>query len=494
LRLHSRDLKCQVFLFKKIQIEQISDSCLSSQLDNPIIMKRKRVFIILGALIVIALIAFFTRSKKSDIEVITCKVVKGPMEVKVHTSGQLEAEKSENIVVPAELSSRNVQIYEIKISDLVEEGTVVDSGQYVASLDHKTVEEVLTKARDDLELATAAFEDAKLDSNLTLSNLRDQLINSTSDVEEKKIVVAESVYESPSVIKKAEMDLQKAERKLEQDKKGFLLKERQAKSRVVRAFMELQQRQQRIDDLLKLLDALNIKAPKQGMVIYAKDRTGVKIQIGSSVATYQPIIATLPDMTKMISKTYVNEIDISKIKTGQKVLLSIDAFPEKELKGEVISVANIGQTMPRSDAKVFEVKIRVFGFDPELKPAMTTSNAITTGIYNDQLIIPSETVYSNDSVKYVYLKKKEIVRQIVDLGNENENNVIVNKGLAEGDELVYNEPERPEEINTVGWDIYEEQKARTENEKKKQMEAQKKEPDIVNTTTAPVGNGNLIRR
>lgn len=457
-------------------------------------MNRKRVFIITGAVIVLLLIVFLNWNKKSDVVVITCKVVKGPMEINVHTSGQLEAEKSENIVVPPELSSRNVQIYEIKIADLVEEGTVVDSGQYVASLDHKTVEEVLTKARDDLELGTAAFEDAKLDSNLTLSNLRDGLINSTSDVEERRIIVAESVYESPSVIKKAEMDLEKAARKLEQDKKGFVLKERQAKSRVDRSFIELQQRQQRIDDLVKLLDALSIKAPKQGMVIYAKDRTGSKIQIGSSVASYQPIIATLPDMTKMISKTYVNEIDISKIKSGQKVKLSIDAFPEKELKGEVFAVANIGQTMPRSDAKVFEVKIRVFGFDPQLKPAMTTSNAITTGIYTDKLIIPSEVVYANDSVKYVYLKKKEIIRQIVDLGSENENNVIVNKGLAEGDEVAYNEPERPDEIKTVGWEIYEEQKVRAEDEKKKQLEAQKKEPVEVKSAPVSAGTRSLNRR
>jgi multidrug efflux pump subunit AcrA (membrane-fusion protein) len=190
----------------------------------------------------------------------------------------------------------------------------------------------------------------------------------------------------------------------------------------------------------------------------------------------------------------VNEIDISKIKSGQKVSLSIDAYPEKELKGEVFAVANIGQTMPRSDAKVFEVKIRVFGFDPELKPAMTTSNAITTGIYNDQLIIPSEVVYTNDSVKYVYLKKKEIVRQIVDLGSENENSVIVNKGLAEGDEVAYNEPENPEELKTVGWEIYEEQKARAEDEKKKQLEAQKKEPAEVKPAPVSVGNRSLNRR
>jgi HlyD family secretion protein len=62
----------------------------------------------------------------------------------------------------------------------------------------------------------------------------------------------------------------------------------------------------------------------------------------------------------MISVTYVNEIDISKVRPGQKVTLGIDAFPEKQLEGEVIAVANIGQALPRSDAKVFEVRIRVF--------------------------------------------------------------------------------------------------------------------------------------
>jgi HlyD family secretion protein len=451
-------------------------------------MKRKKAFIIAGAVVVILLLIYFKLKKRSDIDLITCKVVKGVIEIKVQTSGQLEAEKSENIVVPAELASRNVGIYEIKIADLIEEGSVVDSGQFIATLDHKVIEEVLTKAKDEMDLALVALQDAKMDSSLSLSNFRDQLINSTSDVEEKKIIVAESVYESPSVIKKAQMDLEKVVRKLEQDKKGYELKERQARSKVDRTAIDLQQKKQKIDELLKLSDALTIKAPKQGMVIYAKDRMGSKIQVGTSVSTWNPIIATLPDMTKLISKTYVNEIDISKIRNGQKVSIRIDAFPEKELKGEVFAVANIGQPMPKSDAKVFEVKIRVSGFDPLLKPAMTTSNTIVTGVFTDQLIIPSEAVYSNDSVKYVYLKKKEIVRQIVDLGGENENYIIVNKGLAEGDELTFNEPEKPEDIKTVGWEIYNWQKAKIEDEKRKLLESVKKEPLVSNANSGAVCN------
>jgi len=441
-------------------------------------MNKKRVLVILSIVVILLLLIFFSWNTKSDEVEITCNVMKGPVEVKIHTSGQLESENSENIILPAVLSSQNVRIYEIKITDLIEEGTVVDSGQYIATLDHKVIEEVLTSARLDLENATAQIEDAKLDSNLNLSNYRDLIVNSRSDVEERKIVLAESVYESPSVIKKAEMDLGKAVRKLDQDIKGIAMRQRQLGSQMERRNIDFRQKEQRVSDLLQLYDALVIKSTKPGMVIYAKDRFGIKIQVGSILTPWSPIIATLPDMTKMISETYINEIDIAKIKVKQQVTLSIDAFPDKELKGEVISVANIGQPMPKSDSKVFEVNIRVFGSDPDLKPAMTTGNVIQTGAYTDKIYIPSEAVFETDSTKYVYVKKKDVVRQLVDLGDENEDYVIVNKGVQEGEVLLLNEPENLDEIKTVGWEIYEEQIQKLKEIKQPDNVQAIKEPEI----------------
>ena len=195
---------------------------------------------------------------------------------------------------------------------------------------------------------------------------------------------------------------------------------------------------------------------------------------------WSPIIATLPDMTKMISETYVNEIDIARIKVGQKVTLSIDAFPAKELKGEVISVANIGQPMPKSDSKVFEVNIRVFGSDADLKPAMTTGNVIQTGAYTDKLYVPAEAVFETDSTKFVYLLKNGVVRQLVDLGDENEDYIIINKGVDEGDVLLLNEPEKLEDIETIGWDIYEEQMRKLKEHKNATQSATLQTVDSVN--------------
>lgn len=458
-------------------------------------MKRK-TWLIATVAVAVFLMAFiiYPRSE-SDSSEISTTVLKGPFEILVYSSGQLEAQNSEDITVPQNLRDRDIRIYEIKITDLIEEGTVVDSGDYVATLDQKAVEEVLTTAQEELETAMNEFEDAKMDSNLNLSNYRDQIINAREEVEEQQIILDESVYESPSVIRKAEMDLDKAKRKLKQEENGYALKERQAVAKVERKKLEMKQKQTRVEKLEKVYHSLVITAPKGGMVIYGKDRMREKIKVGSSVSPWMPVIATLPDMSSMQSLTYVNEIDISKVKKGQKVQMGIDAIPEKKLEGEVVSVANIGQPMPKGDAKVFEVKIRIFGNVNDLKPAMTTSNTIQTATLQDTTYIPAEAIFENDSLQYVYLKKGKLIKQVVDLGDQNENMILVRKGVEEGDEILLTQPTNSDDIDLTGIEIYEEikiRKAKEEAEELKKVEEDKKKPYKPGRKSAGGGGGMVI--
>ncbi len=457
-------------------------------------MKRKTILTSVFAAVVLLAAFFVLKGNKHESVRITTEVKRGPFSIKVYSSGQLEAQNSENITVPSSLRDRDIRIYEIKITDLIEEGTVVDSGDYVATLDQKAVEEVLNTAREELEQAANDFEDAKMDSNLNLSNFRDQIINAREEVEAQEIILAESKYESPSVIRKAEMDLDKAKRKLEQEIKGYELKKRQAISKVERRKIELRQQKNRVNKLVDVYNSLEITAPKSGMVIYGKDRTREKIKVGSTVSPWMPTIATLPDLSSMLSLTYVNEIDISRVKNGQKVKIGVDAIPEKTLEGEVVSVANIGQPMPKSDAKVFEVKIRVFGDVSDLKPAMTTSNIIETASLQDTVFIPAEAVFENDSLQFVYRESSQVIKQVVDLGDQNENFVLIRKGLKEGDKLLLTEPENPEELAFKGMDIYErikERKAREAEEARKRIEEEKNQPFKLQKKKSG-GNSNVI--
>lgn len=421
---------------------------------------------------------------------ITAKVSRGTFSSLVFSSGQLESEKSENINIPDKLKDRNLRIWELAITDIIDEGTPVDSGDYVATLDHQAVEEQIKLAQDDIDKTLSEYEDSKIDSNLNLSNQRDVIVNARLDVTEKKIVTDESIYESPSIQKKAAMDFDKATRKLAQEKNAYILKKKQEVNKVDRKYINYRQVLDRHTELEKLFNALVIKSPKAGILTYYKYPWGEVVKTGSKVNMYNSIIATIPDMSDLISRTYINEIDISKVKVGQKVKIGIDAFPDKHLDGQVMSVANVGQAMPNSDAKVFEVKVKIFGKDKELKPAMTTSNTIEVGAFSDTLMVATDAVFENDSLKYVYLGKENPVKQIVWLGDENENYVLVKKGLKEGDEVWLNEPADAEEMKPEGLEIYQEIMKEKENAK---VQAEKERAELLKKNSAPTPAAGAIQ-
>jgi multidrug efflux pump subunit AcrA (membrane-fusion protein) len=417
----------------------------------------KKIYLALSIALV-AIVAIFILLPSSDDSGIylTTKIKKGEFISEVYATGQLQTENSELIVLPQEMSSRNIDLYEIKITHIIEEGTVVDSGSYVATLDHAAVEELKTKADDELETALNAYEDAKIDTNLNLSTLRDELLNADVDLEEKKLILEQSVYESPAVKRQSKLDVERSLRDLEQKKRNYTLKQKQDEYKVYRAYEKVKTKQNKVDDINKLFKVLDVKAPKPGLVIYSFDRFGKKIKAGSTISRWRPKIAELPDLSSMISKTFINEIDISKIKAGQKVKVGIDAFPEKSFDGEVMAVANIGQVIPNGDAKVFEVTIKGDGTDKDLRPAMTTSNVINTANLEEILFVPIEAVFTNDSLSYVYINERagKYRKQIIHTGISNENHIQIVEGGTEGATLLLNEPAESEQLQFEGIDIY----------------------------------------
>jgi len=148
----------------------------------------------------------------------------------------------------------------------------------------------------------------------------------------------------------------------------------------------------------------------------------------------------------------------------------VDAFPDKSFTGVVNEVANIGEQLPNTDAKVFEVIIKLNESDPIIRPSMTTSNSIITKTFENVLFIPLETVHTNDSLPFVY--KKNNVKQIVVLGESNENEIIVEAGLSEGEKIMLSVPEEPEKFRFEGLELAEVIRQK-ELEKLKQEEEQK---------------------
>lgn len=386
----------------------------------------------------VALIIFFMvrGSGGSDATDIIASVKRGTFKVEIETTGELEAKNSVKIQAPTQL--REYRVNNLTIQNIVNEGTVVERGEWIATLDRSEFQGRIKDKEIELEKAQASFVQTQLDTTLQMRQSRDELINLQYDVEERKIILEQSKFEPPATIKQNEINLEKAERALEQAVQNYKIKKQQNVERMRTVNAELRKVQNEHKGMMELISAFNIVAPEPGMVIYRKGWDNKPIKAGSQISSWDPVVATLPDLTTMMSKTYVNEVDVRKVKNGQKVEIGLDAYPDKKLSGTVINVANVGEQRPNSDAKVFQVDVQIAGTDPSLRPAMTTSNKIITMVFDSVLFVPLECLHSvADSITYVYKREGiNTVKQEIMLGETNANDAIILAGLSESD-LVY---------------------------------------------------------
>jgi HlyD family secretion protein len=435
-------------------------------------MKRRNIiFIAILLVVIIATVIYSLASKDELSKPLETEVVRGDFEIVVTVTGELQALRSTEIQAPLALRSRELRFRSILIQDIVPEGTIVDSGDYVATLDRSEADNNYKDVLDELEVRESEFMRMKLDTTIQLRNLRDEMINLKFNMEEAEITLEQSKFEPPATIRQAQINLDKATRAYEQAVKNYQLRVQQARADMTEVTVDLAQQRRKKEKMEDVMENFVIRAPASGMVIYKREHSGQKRTVGSEINTWDLTVATLPDMSTMISKTYVNEIDISKIKVGQKVRAGVDAFPEKSYSGVVTEVANIGEQLPNTDAKVFEVIIKLDGTDPILRPSMTTSNSIITQTFKDVLYIPLEAVHSNDSMTYVYRKNR--IRQVVVLDEANENEIIVEAGLDEGDKILLSVPEGAEEMKFAGLELV--QVIREKEAEKKRLEQEEQD-------------------
>ena len=403
-------------------------------------MTIKRILISIGILLILSATAYavFFRDTKINRDILI-EVKKNDFEVNILTTGELRSKSMTSISAPTKL--RQLGIYQIKIADMVPEGTLVKEGAFVVSLDNS---DVLTKIKDqqlNMDKKNAEIKQASLDTMMELRTLRDEIVNLGFDLEQKILEKEQSRYEAPAEIKRVQLEYEKAQRTLRQKKDNYKTKQIQTQTKMQILGSDLQQLTNYMEGLTSILSQLTISAPKSGMLVYDKDWNGQKKAVGTLVELWNPTLATLPDLTQMEVLTYVNEVDIQKVKVGQAVEIGLDAAADKKLKGIVKSVANIGEEKPNSDAKVFEVLIDVITKDPILKPAMTVSCKIATEKYKDALQVPLETIYTDANGSFIFKRMDGgLVKQYVKVYTVNESNALITNGLKEGDRVYHSLP------------------------------------------------------
>ena len=410
-------------------------------------LKKKSIIgIAVVAAVVIIVTVLLTSNGISGEKTYTVK--KDNFESVISVKGEIQGKNAVLISLSDVLKRRDLRIYEYQIKDLVQEGSKVKKGDWIATLDIASITQQIQNNNEDLEKQRAEFNDAKIDSAIELTQLREELKEFKYDLEYKEVELEESKYESPAYQRKVKVEYNKTVRQMDKKYRDYQLKQLELKMKTRRIEEKYNEYQKR-DSLLKLaVTDARIKAPDNGMVMYAKLWGGRKLKVGDYVSLWNPTIATLPDMSVLVSETYVEEIQITKIAEGDSVEISVDALPDKKFTGKIIKIANIGQELSGFESKVFRVLIEIKDSNPELKPAMTTNNDIIVQNISDVITIPRECLFSQNGDDFVYLKKSgKIYKKKVIAGTENDEKIMITQGLEEKDKILYTPPENANEID-----------------------------------------------
>jgi len=401
-------------------------------------LRKRWLLLLVLALFVAGPIAWYKWSgpaTTADEAAVLATVKEGAFHVTVTTTGELRARKFVQVTGPA--NAQQAQVYQTKIASIVPEGQLVKEGDVIAELDRSPAAAKLADVTLNFQKAQAQHTSAQLDSALNLATAREDIRTAEYTLEEKKLAKEQAQYEAPTIKRQAEIDYEKAQRAFDQSKVSYQTKLKQAVAKMAEVSADRDRQANQLKIIQDVMASFVIKAPAPGMVIYVREWSGKKKGVGSQWQPWDPTVATLPDLTQMESDTYINEVDVRKIAVGQKVAVALDADPTKKLAGTVTSVANVGEQRPNQDSKVFEVKIIIAQADTTLRPGMTTSNAIETASLPHVLSVPLEAVTSDGGLSFVYKRDgNHVVKQQIDPGVMNDNEIVVRRGLAKGDKVL----------------------------------------------------------
>ena len=211
-----------------------------------------------------------------------------------------------------------------------------------------------------------------------------------------------------------------------------------------------------------------------GYVIPHSDGAGVIESVGEGVSGDRVgdevwggvNVISLPDLSHMQVKTYVNEVDVDKLDTGQVATIKLDALPEPNFTGRIKSIASLGREKEgEKNVKVFDVVLEIEEKDDRLKPGMSATSKViietippkpearpdsiqtvaTDEVVSEAppmpLFIPLDTIFEKDGRTLVYLMVDgQAEEREITLGKKNEDFVVVEEGLSPDDRIALRDP------------------------------------------------------
>lgn len=443
------------------------------------------VAVLIGVILLVAMGAggvYWIKSQSASevLNPVLAKVTKGDFVANVLCDGELQS--SENVEIKCEVRARNGVV---NVLQVVPEGTRVNAGDFLVSLDSTSFEKELEQQRiavanaqtqkirsfTDYETAVVSLEEYENGTFLEKqTELSMNLIGAKQDLEiaQENFGYSQKM-QAKGFITKQQLDterlaVEQGKRKIELvEKQLSILEEYSRKKESIRLNSDIQAAKvkkendeealrvetEKLEEILLQIKKCTINVPPgvSGQVVYNKESsrrgggTDWVLEPGAEVREGQ-VMVRLPNPEKMEVKALVQEQSITSIKVGMPAEIRVNALNNQLIKGVVTKVnqyAEQGGWMASSVRK-YAVFVRILSGPSELITGMKASVSIQTRMEKDRVQIPVQGVYGFQDRYFCLIKQGEnnFVSQEVKTDGDNSMTVVITEGLEPGQEIVMN--------------------------------------------------------
>ncbi|WP_371196214.1 HlyD family secretion protein [Glaciecola sp. SC05] len=264
------------------------------------------------------------------------------------------------------------RMWEYKIEYIARENTLVKAGDLLVKFDGESLRNNLVSRRSELDAAIKESEQKKLENEATLEQYNLDLAEAKKDMDiaTRKVAITD-VSRSDIERRKQQAELrittelhQQAIQRVAQHKIAMQINEQVQQARISKA-------QSKVDELNENIKKLEIKAPKEGMVVLVPNSDDEKPAIGDTVFMGSLLIS-LPALDKIAVKVEFDESFTPDIVLGNAVRITLDAFPERPFSGTISELGKSYRNKSSTNQKmVFDAWVTLDELDMNImRPGM----------------------------------------------------------------------------------------------------------------------------
>jgi multidrug efflux pump subunit AcrA (membrane-fusion protein) len=381
----------------------------------------------------------FSCNRPEQQEVKTAPVKRGTFTEELTEQGSVKAVNSQVINTPM-ISYRYGG--SLKITKIVEDGTEVEAGDTVIVFDPSDIRKAMINSQQQLDIQRAEYDKLKATQESEVQDMEADLEIARINYEITKIMFDQSVFESELTRKENQVKLESAGIALERSKEQIENKKKIQKEELYQKSLMMNQTIATLAEADKAINSLYVVSPGNGIAVVRDNwMTGTKWKANDQPWGMTGLVE-LPDLTVMSAELKINEVDISKVTPGLKVIIKADAFADTTYTGAITTVANLAQNKDYdSRIKIFPVTVSIDGINKKLLPGLTVSCRILVQEIPEVIYIPVEAIFRIEGIDYAYVRTGSGFRkQEIRIGATNSDFAVVDEGLTEKDEVALSDP------------------------------------------------------